>query len=94
MATLYSTLSVVPKQWCIQGRGPWAPLPPYFKAKLRFEGPKKFGLETAPPPLSKGLDDRTLPPPPLSKVWILPKSTYKFSRLISIHFFEKLVETI
>ena len=30
------------------------------------------------------------PPPPLSKVWILPKYTYKFSRLISIHFFEKI----
>ena len=93
MATLYSTLSVVPKQWCIQGRGPWAPLPPYFKAKLRFEGPKKFGLETAPPPYLRVwmTGPFPLPPPPLSKVWILPKSTYKFSRLISIHFFEKLV---
>ena len=34
--------------------------PPYFETK-----PKKNFLETAPLPLSKGLDD---PPPPLSQV--------------------------
>ena len=93
-----SHIFVVPKQWRIQGRGPRAPIPPYFKPKLSPEGPKKICLETAPPPtpLSKGLDDRALPPPPLSQGLdpALPKSTYKFSTLISIHFFEKLVETI
>ena len=36
------------------GGEPGGPVPPYFKAKLRSEGPK--------PPLSNGLD---APPPPL-----------------------------
>ena len=43
--------------------------PPYFWTK----GPKKCFGETAPQsPLSKGLDDRPLPPPPppYLKVWI------------------------
>ena len=35
---------------------------PYFEAKLRPEGRKKFLLETAPPPpLSQGVDDRPAP---------------------------------
>ena len=33
---------------------------PYFEAKLRPEGRKKFLLET-PPPLSQGLDDQPAP---------------------------------
>ena len=51
---------VVPKQWRIQGRGPRGPIPPYFKPKLRPEGPKKICLEIAPPP----------PPPPYLRVWM------------------------
>ena len=40
------------------GEGPG----PYFYTKLRPEGPKKIFLETGLPRLSKGLDDRPLPP--------------------------------
>ena len=36
--------------------------PPYFYTKMRPEGPKK-NFETAPPPLSQGLDDRPTPSP-------------------------------
>ena len=47
------------------GEGPGGAAPPlfsfYFKTKLRPEGLEKSFLETAPPPLSEGLDD--LPPP-------------------------------
>ena len=43
-------------------------LPPYFKTKLRPEGPKKFFWgDRAPPLLSQGLDDRPLHPPSLSE---------------------------
>ena len=48
-------------------RWPALTTPPYFKTKLRPEGPKKFWGENAPspppPPLSEGLDDR---PPHIS----------------------------
>ena len=42
-------------QWLIQGMGPGAPSPPpliplIFQTKLRPEGPRKFFLETFPPP--------------------------------------------
>ena len=43
-------------QWRIKGRGPGAPSPPpplitlIFQTKLRPEGPRKFFLETFPPP--------------------------------------------
>ena len=49
----------------IQGRGLGGPAPLYFWTKLtaaRSKGRKK-NLETASPPLSRGLDDR----PPLSR---------------------------
>ena len=32
--------------------------PPYCLTRVRPKGPKKIILETAPPPLSQGLDDR------------------------------------
>ena len=50
-------------QWRIQRRGPGGPGHPLFQTKPRPEGPKKFSLETAPPP-SKNLDDLD---PPLSQ---------------------------
>ena len=60
--THFTSKFAVTLQWQIQGRGPGGPPPPYFRTKLRPEGPKKFFLETSPPPVSKGLVDR--PPPP------------------------------
>ena len=45
-------------QWRIQGKGP----SPYYKTKLRPEGPKRK-IQTGRP-LSQGLDDR--PPHPFS----------------------------
>ena len=47
-------------EWRIHGGG----ASPYFEAKLRPEGRKKFLLEAAPPPptpLSQGVDDRPAP---------------------------------
>ena len=44
-------------EWRIQG----GRASPYFEAKLRPEGPKKFLLETTSPPLPQGLDDRPAP---------------------------------
>ena len=54
-------------QWLIQGMGPGAPSPPpliplIFQTKLRPEGPRKFFLETFPPPPPR--------PPRYLKVWI------------------------
>ena len=48
--------------------GAWGghPTPPYFWTKLRPEGLKNIFLETGSSPLSKGLDDRSPPPSPLS----------------------------
>ena len=54
-------------QWWIQGKGPGTPssppplIPLIFQTKLRPEGPRKFFLETFPPPpprppLFEGLD--------------------------------------
>jgi len=50
-----------PPRLNIHARG--GPPPPYFPTKMRPEGPKKMFLETGPPPLSRGLDDRPSPPP-------------------------------
>ena len=48
-----------------EGPGEAAPPPPYFKTKLKPEGPKKNFFKGRPPspPLSKGLDDRPPPSP-------------------------------
>ena len=60
------SLSVI--QWGIQGRGPGDPGLPLFLDQTETRRAEKnfFGDR---PPLSKGLDDLT-PPPPYLKVWI------------------------
>ena len=60
---------------------------PYFKTKLRPEGPKKIFLR--PPPLSQGMDPPALPSPPLSEglnptlLLILLKDSYPKKTLSS-----------
>ena len=57
-----------------------ARLPPYTLTKMRPKGPKKFFFETAPPPLSLGLDDRHLPsPPPL--IWRTGSATAAYEEI-------------
>ena len=46
-------------QWRIQGRGPGGPgLPPLFLDQTKARRVEKNFWRPAPPPLSKGLDDR------------------------------------
>jgi len=52
-------------QWHIQERDPGGPPPIILKANWDPKGRKKIFLETAPP-FSKGLDDRSTPPPLIS----------------------------
>ena len=52
------------QQWRIQGRGPGGPPPPHPISRPNWDlGPKgrKMFLDTAPPPLSQGLDDWGFP---------------------------------
>ena len=53
-----------------QGRGPGGCPPSSVFDQNEARRAQKIFLETAPPPLSQGLDDRPQPPPPYLKVWI------------------------
>ena len=69
-ASIQSTYELVKIRWRIQGRHPWAPLPPLFFDQNEARSAEKRFLETGPSPLISGSGWPTPPPPPYLKVWI------------------------